>query len=142
VSGAKDLADSDLARIVLNACSFRIFFPDLAIKDDDVAAAYVACGVDADQIEPMTKEFRRDEARWCLLVQSEGSRVLHLDMERETAPESYWMCCATSSGAVADARRVQQLSGDFMDNFLADKLVEPSARRSLRTPVETLEAAE
>jgi type IV secretion system protein VirB4 len=135
---AKDLADSDLAKIVLNACSLRIFFPDLAMKDDDVAAAYVACGVETDQIEAMTKEFRRDEARWCLLVQSDGSRVLHLDMDRETAPESYWMCCATNSEAVADARRIEQLPGDFLDNFLEEKLT----GRKARGPVRIMEAAE
>ena len=138
----KDLADSDLAKIVLNACSFRIFFPDLAMKDNDVAAAYVACGVDANWIEPMTYEFRDDEARWCLLVQSGGSRIISLDMEREVAPETYWMCCSTNSGAVADARRIAKMPGDFMDNFLSEKLAEPAAQRSFRTPVEMLKAAE
>lgn len=138
----KDLADSDLAQIVLNACSFRIFFPDIAMKYDAVAAAYVACGVPSDKIDTMTHELEEDEARWCLLVQSGGSRIIHLDMEREIAPESFYLCCSTNSAAVADARRIQRLPGDFMENFLAEKLAEPAVRRSFRTPIEFLEAAE
>jgi type IV secretion system protein VirB4 len=139
---AKDFADSDLAKIVLNACSVKIFFPDLAMKNDDVAAAYVACGVDAEWIEKMTYEFKPDESRWCLLVQSAGARLLHMDLEREIAPESYWLCCATNSGAVADARRIQQMPGSFLENFLAEKLAAPAPRRIVLTPAEMLEAAE
>jgi type IV secretion system protein TrbE len=134
---AKDFADSDLAKIVLNACSIKIFFPDLAMKNDDVAAAYVACGVDTEWIEKMTYEFKPDESRWCLLVQSAGARLLHMDLEREIAPESYWLCCATNSGAVADARRIQKMPGDFLTNFLSEKkLAAPAPRRVF------LEAAE
>lgn len=139
---AKDLADSDLAKIVLNACSFRIFFPDLAIKDDKVAAAYVACGVDSRWIDRLTYEFRAEEARWCLLVQSDGARILNLDLERETAPESFWLCCATNSGAVADARRIQKMPGDFLTNFLDEKMAGPKAQRTFRQPIELLAAAE
>jgi type IV secretion system protein TrbE len=139
---AKDLADSDLAKIVLNACSFRIFFPDLAMKDDEVAAAYVACGVDSRWIDRLTYEFRPEEARWCLLVQSSGARILDIDLERETAPESFWLCCATNSGAVADARRIAKMPGDFLTNFLDEKLAKPSARRTFIAPIEMLEAAE
>ena len=138
----KDLADSDLAKIVLNACSFRIFFPDVAMKNDDVAAAYVACGIESDKIDEMTYEFRDDEARWCLLVQSGGSRIISLDMEREVSPETYYLCCSTNSAAVADARRIAKLPGNFMTNFLDEKMAEPGARRSFRMPVELLEAAE
>ena len=139
---AKDLADSDLAKIVLNACSFRVFFPDLAMKDDAVAAAYVACGVDSRWIDRLTYEFRAEEARWCLLVQSDGARILNLDLERETAPESFWLCCATNSGAVADARRIAQMPGDFLSNWFDEKLPAPRARRTFRQPIELLEAAE
>jgi type IV secretory pathway VirB4 component len=137
---AKDFADSDLAKIVLNACSLKIFFPDLAMKNDDVAAAYVACGVDADWIERMTHEFKPDEERWCLVVQSDGARLMYPDLGQDIAPESYWLCCATNSKAVADARRIQTMPGDFLTNWLAEKLSMPAPRQP--SPVQMLEAAE
>lgn len=138
---AKDFADSDLAKIVLNACSVKIFFPDLAMRNDDVAAAYVACGVDTGWIERMTYEFRPEESRWCLLVQSGGARLLQLDLELDIAPESYWMCCATSSAAVADARRIRDMPGDFLTNFLAEMMAAPASHRSVPAATAKLEPA-
>lgn len=139
----KDLADSELAKIVLNACSLKVFFPDKAMKDDDVAAAYVACGVDADLIDRMTYEFKPDEQRWCLVVQSGGSRIIYPDLGKDIAPESYQLCCATNSKAVADARRIQEMPGNFFDNWMAEKLGEKAGpRRSINTADEMLEAAE
>lgn len=130
---AVDFANSDLAKIVLNACSVKIFYPDKAMLDDTVAAAYVACGVPAEQVDRMTYEFKPHEPRWCLLVQAGGTRVLNLDLEQDVAPESYLLCCATNSAAVAEARRIKRLPGQFLTNYLAEKL--PRLTNDLPVPV-------
>jgi hypothetical protein len=68
--------------------------------------------------------------------------VFSPDLGRDIAPESYWLCCATNSGAVADAKRIQQMPGDFLTNYLNEKLESGVTGRRFPMPVAVMEAAE
>jgi len=133
-----DIASSELAAIIVNSCSLKMVFPDEAIASDEVAAAYAVLGVPPHWRERLVYKFKGGEPRFCLVMQDGGTRSMHFDMEEETDPEAFWMCCATNSGAVADALRVRDAGGPFLDGWLDEKV---HGRRA-RTPALALVAAE
>jgi type IV secretion system protein VirB4 len=135
---AVDIASSELAGIIVNSCSLKMVFPDSAIASPEVAAAYMVLQVRPQWMDRLNYRFQGGEPRFCLVMQDGGARFMHFDMEEETDPEAFWMCCATNSGAVADALRVRDMGGSFLDDWLGEKVHGKRAR----PPVPALAAAE